>query len=106
MLTSIRHSVLSAFMHSANLVSIGCNFPMDYTYHRNDNLAHSWPDHTLTYPHHSMLVTNVSTLSCVDNFSNHLPLSFFLNLSFPPHFSPVSVSPQSFAQDSKTPSVS
>ena len=93
-------------MHSANLVSVDCNFPIDYTYHRDDNLAQSWPDHILTYPHHSMLVTNVSTLSSVDNFSDHLPLSFFLNLSFPHHCSPVSVTPESSAQVSKTPSVS
>ena len=33
--------VLSALMHSANLVSIECNFPIDYTYHRDENLAHS-----------------------------------------------------------------
>ena len=37
--TSFRHSVLSAFMHSANLVSVDCNFPIDYTYHRDDKLA-------------------------------------------------------------------
>ena len=53
-----------------------------------------------------MLVSNVSTLSCVDNFSDHLPLSFSLNLSFPSHCSPVSVTHDSSAQDSKTPSVS
>ena len=52
-----------------------------------------------------MPVTNVSTLSCVDNFSI-IYLSFFLNLSFPPHCSPVSVTPESSAQDSRTPSVS
>ena len=51
--TSFRHSVLLAFMHSGNLVSMDCNFPIDYTYHRDDNLAQSWPDHILTYPHHS-----------------------------------------------------
>ena len=91
-------------MHSANLVSVDCNLPIDYTYHRDDNLARSWPDHN--YFDISMLVTNVSTLSCVDNFSDHLPLSFFLNLSFPPHCSPVSVTSESSALDSKTPSVS
>ena len=101
--SSCRRSVLSAFMHSANLVSVDCNFPIGYTYHRDDNRAQSWPDHILTY---SMLVTNVSTVSCVDNFSDHLPLSFSLNLSFPPHGSPVSVTPESSAQDSQTPSVS
>ena len=104
--SSCRRSVLSAFMHSVNLVSVDCNFPIGYTYHRGDNLAQSWPDHILTYPYHSMLVSNVSTLSCVDNFSDHLPLSFSLNLSFPPHCSPVSVTHDSSAQDSKIPSVS
>ena len=104
--SSCRRSVLSAFMHSINVVSVDCNFPIGYTYHRGDNLAQSWPDHILTYPYHSMLVSNVSTLSCVDNFSDHLPLSFSLNLSFPPHCSPVSVTHDSSAQDSKTPSVS
>ena len=39
--TSFRHSVLLAFMHSANLVSMDCNFAIDYTYHRDDNLAQS-----------------------------------------------------------------
>ena len=32
--------------------------------------------------------------------------SLFLNLTFPPHCSPVSITPESSAQDSKTPSVS
>ena len=45
-------------------------------------------------------------LFSVDNFSDHLPPSFFLNVTFPPHCSPVSVTPESSAQDSKTPSVS
>lgn len=76
-------------MHSANL---DCNFPTDYTYHRDDNLAQSWPDHILTYPHHSMLVTNVSTLSSVDNFSDHLPLSFFSLISHSPLTFPQSLS--------------
>ena len=94
-------------MHSANLVCVDCNFPIGYTYHRDDNRAKSWPDHILTYPYHSALVTNVSTLSCVDNFSDHLPLSFSHNLAFPvPHCAPVSVSPQSSAHDAQNPSVS
>lgn len=99
-ITVVAVTIFSAFMHSADLVSVDCNFPIGYTYHRDDNLAQSWPDHILTYPYHSVLVT-VSTLSCIDNFSDHLPLSFSLNLTFPlTHCPPVSVSPQSFAYDS------
>ena len=71
--TGCHHSVLSAFMHSANLVSVDCNFPIDYTYHREENLAQSWPDHIDPI---LCLSLNVSTFSCVDNFSDHLPFFF------------------------------
>ena len=41
-------SSLTQFMLSHNLVSVDCIFPIDYTYCRDDNSAHSWPDHILT----------------------------------------------------------
>ena len=77
--------------HHTYIVRVDCNFPIGYTYHRDDSLALSWPDHILTWSYHSMLVTNVSTLSCVDNFSDHLHLS--LLISHFPLIVPQSLSP-------------
>ena len=71
-------------MLSHNLVSVDCIFPMDYSYCRDDNSAHSWPDHILTFSHYANVIANVSTLNSVDNFSDHLPLSFEINLNLSP----------------------
>ena len=72
---------LTQFMLSHNLVSVDCILPIDYTYCRDDNSAHSWPDHILTFSHYGNVIANFSTLNSVDNFSDHLPLSFEIKLS-------------------------
>ena len=43
----------------------------------------SWPDHILIPAHSAHLVDDISCSESVDNFSDHLPLSFCLTISHP-----------------------
>ena len=56
---------------------------IDFTYERDDGLAHSWPDHVLTNSH---CVKDIFSIKCIhspDNFSDHVPLYFELVMSVP-----------------------
>ena len=77
-------AVITTFMDDLNLISVDCNTGICYTYFRDDHLAKSCPDHILTYSKHARLINTVSPLDCSENFSDHLPLSFYLSLSLPP----------------------
>ena len=74
------HDHLMSFMRDYNLICADLNSSIKYTYRRDDCSVFSWPDHVLTLAHHAQSITRVSTLESVDNFSDHLPLVFTLDL--------------------------
>ena len=77
---SHNHDHLMSFMRDYNLICADLNSSIKYTYRRDDCSVFSWPDHVLTLAHHAQSITRVSTLESVDNFSDHLPLVFTLDL--------------------------
>ena len=73
-----RHcNILSSFMHSFNLVQADINSDVTFT---DDFTVFSWPDHVISLNHHAHLIKEVSCEDSVDNFSDHLPLSFSIAL--------------------------
>ena len=80
-------------MHSVNLVSVDCNFPIGYTYHRGDNLVQSWPDHILTYPYTIRCLSVMSLLFPVLTIFLIICLSLFLLISHFPLIVPLSLLP-------------
>lgn len=76
-------SQLKDFMREYNLVCVDANTSIKYTYRRDDHSSFSWPDHILTLSHTAHLVNNIACTDSVDNFSDHLPLSFNLTTNHP-----------------------
>ena len=74
---------LQNFMREYNLVSVDTNSSVKYTYRRDDHTSFSWPDHILTLSHTAHLITDIACTESVDNFSDHLPLSFSLTYNHP-----------------------
>ena len=74
-------SQLKDFMREYSLVCVDMNSSIKYTYRRDDHSSFSWPDHILTLSHTAHLVTNVACTDSVDNFSDHLLLSFNLTIN-------------------------
>ena len=79
-----RHcNILSSSMHSLNLIRADINSDVTFTYRRDDFTVFSWPDHVISLKHHARLIKEVSCEDSVDNFSDHLPLSFSIALPSP-----------------------
>ena len=77
MLTShVVVTIVKDLMDEYNLVCVDMNSSIKYTYRRDDHSSFSWPDHILTLSHTAHLVSNIACTDSVDNFSDHLPLSF------------------------------
>ena len=80
--SNVTNRYLNSFMSDLNLVAsdVQPKFGIKYTYRRDDGLAFSWPDHVLTLSHHSQAIRDIRCWESVDNFSDHLPLEFSVNL--------------------------
>ena len=80
--SNVTNRYLNSFMSDLNLVAsdVQPKFGIKYTYRRDDGLAFSWPDHVLTLSHHSQSIRDIRCWESVDNFSDHLPLEFSVNL--------------------------
>ena len=80
--SNVTNRYLNSFMSNLNLVAsdVQPKFGIKYTYRRDDGLAFSWPDHVLTFSHHSQAIRDIRCWESVDNFSDHLPLEFSVNL--------------------------
>ena len=80
-------TTLTSFMSSHKLVCVNKLYNIKFTYRKDDFSCFSSPDHILTYSNFSNLIDSVFTLDPVENFSDHLPLHFSLQLpdflSFP-----------------------
>ena len=87
-----RHSYnrtnLEQLMSSTNLVRTDNVHNVHFTYRKDDHSCVSWPDHVLTSKHHSHLVKDVACTDEVSNFSDHLPLSFNLDIDILSESSP------------------
>ena len=81
---------LNLFMQNLNLVCPDLSSNIKYTFRRDDLTSFSWPDHVLTLGHHKHLIKGVASIDDVDNFSDHLPLVFQVDISnsLPLHTSP------------------
>ena len=84
---------LNLFMQNLILVCPDLSSNIKYTFRRDDLTSFSWPDHVLTLGHHKHLIKGVASIDDVDNFSDHLPLVFQVNISnsLPLHTSPVHI---------------
>ena len=71
-------SHLTSFMHDYGLVCADLDSGIQYTYRRDDHSSFSRPDHIITLEHYAHLIKDISCSENVDNFSDHLPLSFTL----------------------------
>ena len=75
-------SLLVDFINAQNFVV--CDLPyqesVNFTYERDDGLVRSWIDHIMCSQSFSSLVTDVYTIKCGSNLSDHLPLSFLLHI--------------------------
>ena len=56
------------------------SYNIQFTYESDDGLARSWPDHVLTLSHCINAITDVRCIHSTNNFSDHIPLCFCLNL--------------------------
>jgi hypothetical protein len=61
-----------------NLARIDLYPNVKYTYRRDDQTSYSWPDLIITLSHYVHLINDVARNESVDNFSDHLLLSFTL----------------------------
>ena len=75
-------NLLLSFMHKHNLVCADTSSSIQYTYVRDDNASHSFPDHILVSCQYVDLINEVTCLDDVANLSDHLPLSFSLVLKY------------------------
>ena len=71
------------FMNDLELSAVDTRpgYNINFTYERDDGLAHSWPDHILSL---NYCIDDILSVKCVhspDNFSDHTPLSFVLNVN-------------------------
>ena len=76
-------SSLVSFMYDFNLVRTDVNPNINYTYRRDDHTSFSWPHHILTLSQYRNLIDNIACSESVDNFSDHLPLSFSIAIAHP-----------------------
>ena len=79
------------FMTDLDLVSVDQSFAsvIDYTYSRDDDSAHSWPDHFLTYRSFAHKFTNFRCLDSGSNLSDHTPLAGSLSINLVQNVYPV-----------------
>ena len=85
-------TVLIDFMLRNNLTCTDLSSSnVSYTYRRDDGSATSWPDHIMTKSLYDHLLSNVASIDSAENFSDHLPISFSLNVSQTLHVGPPSV---------------
>ena len=73
----------TSFMRVFNLVRADVNPNIKYTYRHDDHTSFSWPDHVLTLSQHVNLINDTACFESVDNFSDHLPLSFNVSIAPP-----------------------
>lgn len=76
-------SLLLSCMDDLGLCSVDTSSysPIHFTYERDDGSARSWPDHVLTSQYQARRITDIGCIYSADNFSDHLPLYFSLDLS-------------------------
>ena len=75
-------SLLVDFITDQNFVVCDLSYQesVNFTYERDDGLVRSWIDHIMCSQSLSSLVTDIYSLKCGTNLSDHLPLSFLLHI--------------------------
>ena len=76
-------SLLSDFVSEQNFVVCDLSYreSVNFNYERDDGLVHSWIDHVVCSQSLSSFVTDIHTITCGTNLSDHFPLSYLLMYS-------------------------
>ena len=76
-------SLLCGFVSDRDSVVCDLSFreSVKFTYKRDDGLTHSWIDHIICSRPFSSVITDVYSLDCRTNLSDHLLLCFMLHIN-------------------------